>query len=52
MPQKVNIMYFGKDNLNCENLLCMSNDNSIEFVEQCVHVHLGRKNTLISLKKN
>ena len=30
-------MYFGKDNLNCENLLCMSYGSIIEFVEQCVH---------------
>ena len=38
---KSKLMYFGKNNLNCENLLCMSNGSSIEFVEQCVH--LGTK---------
>ena len=43
------MMYFGKDNVNCENRLCMSNGSSIEFVEQCVH--LGTKFTLISLRK-
>ena len=37
-------MYFGKNYLNCENLLkvlCMSNGSSIEYVEECVH--LGTK---------
>ena len=38
---KSKLMYFGKNNLNCENLLFMSNGSSIEFVEQCVH--LGTK---------
>ena len=38
---KSKLMYFGKDNVNCENLLCMSNGSSIKFVEQCVH--LGTK---------
>ena len=31
-------MYFKKDNINYENLLCMSNESSNEFVEQCVHL--------------
>ena len=35
---KSKLMYFGKDSLSCENLLCMSNGSSIEFFEQCVHV--------------
>ena len=35
---KSKLMYFGKDNLNSENLLCMSNGSSIEFVEQCLHL--------------
>ena len=43
-------MYFGKDNLNCENLLCMSNGSSIELVEQCVH--LGTKIYSDISKKN
>ena len=30
---KSKLMYFRKDNLNCENFLCMSNGSSIEFVE-------------------
>ena len=47
---KSKLMYFGKNNLNCENLLCMSNGNSIEFVEQCVH--LGTKNHSDISKKN
>ena len=34
---KSKLMYFGKDNLNCENLSCMSNGSSTEFV-QCVHL--------------
>ena len=38
---KSKLMYFGEDNLNCENVLCMSNGSSIECVEQCVH--LGTK---------
>ena len=38
---KSKLMYFGKDNLNCENLLCMSNGSSIEFDEQ--YLHLGTK---------
>ena len=47
---KSKLMYFGKDNLNCENLLCMSNGSSIEFVEQCVH--LGTKIYSDISKKN
>ena len=47
---KSKLMYFGKDNLNCENLLCMSNSSSIEFVEQCVH--LGTKIYSDISKKN
>ena len=47
---KSKLMYFGKDNLNCENLLCMSNCSSIEFVEQCVH--LGTKIYSDISKKN
>ena len=43
-------MYFGKDNLNCENMLCMSNGSSIEFVEKCVH--LGTKIYSDISKKN
>ena len=35
---KMKLMYIGKNNLNCENLLCMSNGSSIEFVEQCIHL--------------
>ena len=35
---KCKLMYFKKDNINYENLLCMSNESSIEFVEQCVHL--------------
>ena len=35
-------MYFRKANLNCENLLCMSNGGSIKNIEHCVH--LGTKN--------
>ena len=44
------LMHLGKDNLNCENLLCMSNGSSIEFVEQCVH--LSTKNYSDISKKN
>ena len=47
---KSKLMYFGKNNLNCENLLCMSNGSSIEFVEQCVH--LGTKIYSDISKKN
>ena len=47
---KSKLMYFGKDNLNCEYLLCMSNCSNIEFVEQCVH--LGTKNYSDISKKN
>ena len=47
---KSKLMYFGKDNLNCENLLYMSNGSSIEFVEQCVH--LGTKIYSDISKKN
>ena len=47
---KSKLMYFGKDNLHCENLLCMSNSSSIEFVEQCVH--LGTKIYSDISKKN
>ena len=44
-------MYFGKDNLNCVNLLCMVNGSSVKFVEP--YVHLGIKiQSDISLKKN
>ena len=49
-PSKSKLMYFGKNNLNCENLLCMSNGSSIEFVEQCVH--LGTKIYSDISKKN
>ena len=45
-------MYFGKDNLNCENMLCMSNGSSIEFDEQCVHLHVGTKIYSDISKKN
>ena len=36
---KGKLLYFGKNNFNCENTLCMSSSNgsSIEVVEQCVH---------------
>ena len=47
---KSKMMYFGKDNINCENLLCMSNGSSIEFVEQCTH--LGTKIYTDISKKN
>ena len=47
---KSKLMNFGKNNLNCENLLCMSNGSSIEFVEQCVH--LGTKIYTDISKKN
>ena len=43
-------MYFGKNNFNCENLLCMAYGRSIEFVEQCVH--LGTKTYSDIFKKN
>ena len=47
---KSKLMYFGKNNLNCENQLCMSNGSSIAFVEQCVH--LGTKIYSDISKKN
>ena len=47
---KSKLMYFGKNNLNCENLLYMFNGSSIEFVEQCVH--LGTKIYSDISKKN
>ena len=47
---KNKLICFGKDNINCENLLCMSNGSSIAFVEQCLH--LGTKFYSDISKKN
>ena len=31
-------MYFGKNDVNCHDLLFMSNSSKIDYVKQCVHL--------------
>ena len=35
---KSKLMYFGKNDVNCHELLFTSNDSKIDYVQQCVHL--------------